>query len=501
VIGLGLGLGLGLGQSEAEALDAVVATKLAPALPGGLGVRARVSAGLDGRARRRVGRGDRRDAARGPRGPRQRARERARQEDARGLGPDLVRRARRGRGLAPRARRRRVIATGDVSIERRAVDGVATASAGSVVGATLTRDLPAGTPVGAHDVVPAPRSRAAPGHRRRSPRNVHVHGAGTLELAARPGRARPYGSPTPRPRCAARWSRRPPSRSAMRHDAHRPGSPRSRSRPAVRSTSRRTTRSTDTSSPASSARAATPRTAACTPTARSAVRGSDREPGRRHPRHQDRGEGSRQPPADTKLDKSDATSYGVPDALGFRVRAQEEVSIDRSVEAVRVDDRPEVHRRRRHDPPGQRQRDLPVRVVEVLPSGDLFVEGTKVVMVGAEEHHIYMSGIVRRIDIADDDSVPSSRYRGRRGRVHRPRRHQRHPAPRLARTDREQAMAVLSSRMTCLAVLLGLLASSTAEADRIKDLTTVAGVRANHLTGSASSSASEGAATTRARRR
>ena len=52
---------------------------------------------------------------------------------------------------------------------------------------------------------------------------------------------------------------------------------------------------------------------------------------------------------------------------------------------------------------------LPVRVVQILPSGDLFVEGTKVVMVGEEEHHIYVSGIVRRVDIADDDSVPSSR--------------------------------------------------------------------------------------------
>jgi flagellar L-ring protein precursor FlgH len=30
-------------------------------------------------------------------------------------------------------------------------------------------------------------------------------------------------------------------------------------------------------------------------------------------------------------------------------------------------------------------------------------------MVGEEEHHIYVSGIVRRVDIADDDSVPSSR--------------------------------------------------------------------------------------------
>jgi flagellar L-ring protein precursor FlgH len=58
---------------------------------------------------------------------------------------------------------------------------------------------------------------------------------------------------------------------------------------------------------------------------------------------------------------------------------------------------------------GQVNATLPVRVVQVLASGDYFIEGTKVVMVGAEEHHLYVSGIVRRIDIADDDSVPSSR--------------------------------------------------------------------------------------------
>jgi flagellar L-ring protein precursor FlgH len=30
-------------------------------------------------------------------------------------------------------------------------------------------------------------------------------------------------------------------------------------------------------------------------------------------------------------------------------------------------------------------------------------------MVGHEEKHIYLSGIVRRIDIAEDNTVPSSR--------------------------------------------------------------------------------------------
>jgi flagellar L-ring protein precursor FlgH len=51
---------------------------------------------------------------------------------------------------------------------------------------------------------------------------------------------------------------------------------------------------------------------------------------------------------------------------------------------------------------------LPVRVRKVLPNGDLFVEGTKVVMIGDEEKHLYVSGIVRRVDIRGDGSVSSS---------------------------------------------------------------------------------------------
>ena len=52
---------------------------------------------------------------------------------------------------------------------------------------------------------------------------------------------------------------------------------------------------------------------------------------------------------------------------------------------------------------------LPVRVKEVLPNGDLYVEGTNVVMVSNEEHHLYVSGIVRRVDIESDNTVLSSR--------------------------------------------------------------------------------------------
>lgn len=52
---------------------------------------------------------------------------------------------------------------------------------------------------------------------------------------------------------------------------------------------------------------------------------------------------------------------------------------------------------------------LPVRVRRVLPNSDLYVEGTKVVMVGSEEHHLYISGILRTIDIHNDGTISSSR--------------------------------------------------------------------------------------------
>lgn len=52
---------------------------------------------------------------------------------------------------------------------------------------------------------------------------------------------------------------------------------------------------------------------------------------------------------------------------------------------------------------------LPVRVKQVLPNGDLYVEGTKVVVVGEERRFLYVSGVVRTADILQDGSVLSSR--------------------------------------------------------------------------------------------
>lgn len=49
-----------------------------------------------------------------------------------------------------------------------------------------------------------------------------------------------------------------------------------------------------------------------------------------------------------------------------------------------------------------------VKVKREMPNGDLFVEGTKVVMINHEEYHLYISGVVRPADIQQDNSVDSA---------------------------------------------------------------------------------------------
>ncbi len=54
------------------------------------------------------------------------------------------------------------------------------------------------------------------------------------------------------------------------------------------------------------------------------------------------------------------------------------------------------------------QATVPATVRSVLPNGNLFVEGHRVILVNAEEQHFYISGVVRPIDIDQENSVKSS---------------------------------------------------------------------------------------------
>lgn len=51
---------------------------------------------------------------------------------------------------------------------------------------------------------------------------------------------------------------------------------------------------------------------------------------------------------------------------------------------------------------------VPAIVRKVLPNGNLFIEGHRVVLVNSEEQHFYISGVVRPIDIDQENSVKSS---------------------------------------------------------------------------------------------
>jgi flagellar L-ring protein precursor FlgH len=51
---------------------------------------------------------------------------------------------------------------------------------------------------------------------------------------------------------------------------------------------------------------------------------------------------------------------------------------------------------------------VPAMVRKVLSNGNLFVEGHRVVLVNSEEQHFYISGVVRPIDIDQENSVKSS---------------------------------------------------------------------------------------------
>lgn len=48
-------------------------------------------------------------------------------------------------------------------------------------------------------------------------------------------------------------------------------------------------------------------------------------------------------------------------------------------------------------------------VKQVLNNGNLFVEGHRAILVNQEEHHLYVSGIIRPIDVDQDNTIASSK--------------------------------------------------------------------------------------------
>jgi flagellar L-ring protein FlgH len=112
--------------------------------------------------------------------------------------------------------------------------------------------------------------------------------------------------------------------------------------------------------------------------------------------------------AETKLDRQSSMQIGVPQLFGFSQ------AIQKAHPDMNMADIFNVMSSNSFDGSGETTRSsrvqaaMAVRVKKALPNGDLFVEGTKVLMVNDEELHIYVSGVIRPEDITQDNSVNSS---------------------------------------------------------------------------------------------
>lgn len=111
--------------------------------------------------------------------------------------------------------------------------------------------------------------------------------------------------------------------------------------------------------------------------------------------------------ADTKLKRESSTQIGMSHMFGLAEALQ------RSNPDIDPDDLLDFISSSTFNGEGETTRgsrvqgSIAARVRELLPNGDLFLEGTKILMVNDEELHIYVSGVVRPEDIEQDNTVAS----------------------------------------------------------------------------------------------
>jgi flagellar L-ring protein precursor FlgH len=110
----------------------------------------------------------------------------------------------------------------------------------------------------------------------------------------------------------------------------------------------------------------------------------------------------------TQLDRESNESMGVPNFFGLTTalaRAYPDIDPEKLIEWMsesNFNGKGTTSRGNRLDG------SISVRVKKVLPNGDLFVEGTKVILINDEEVHMYVSGVIRAEDLDSSNTVASS---------------------------------------------------------------------------------------------
>lgn len=111
----------------------------------------------------------------------------------------------------------------------------------------------------------------------------------------------------------------------------------------------------------------------------------------------------------TETSREDKQSAQLTEVLGFIKEIQGDHPNFNGAQALEVAMKAEFKGEGSTSRNDRLQATVPAMVRRVLPNGDMFVEGHRVVLVNKEEHHFYISGVIRADDIDGKGQVMSSR--------------------------------------------------------------------------------------------
>lgn len=111
----------------------------------------------------------------------------------------------------------------------------------------------------------------------------------------------------------------------------------------------------------------------------------------------------------TALTRDSHSGFGIPNILGLGAALEAAAPGVDLAHILEIASQADFDGHGETSRKGELKGSIAVRVAGEMPNGDLFLEGTKVIMINNEEYHLYISGVVRRTDIEDDNTVASMR--------------------------------------------------------------------------------------------
>ncbi len=109
--------------------------------------------------------------------------------------------------------------------------------------------------------------------------------------------------------------------------------------------------------------------------------------------------------AATISDGSNEATYGIPELFGYHDIFGSQANMAKLIEAKRSNKTEGKGTTSRSNTLNAR---LAVRVMEVMPNGNLKIRGSHFTQVNGENHYVTLTGVIRASDIAPDNTVSSS---------------------------------------------------------------------------------------------